>query len=141
MPEEIDPYRQLAATFAQMADSVDAYRTAHLAELSPNDRQTLQLAIQHLQDVHDNVTLAAIQDSLNAMQSDLARITEVTKQAQQALHHLQTIAEVVKLVSAASELAEDIAIADYGAIPQSIEDIIQALPQKPDKNTSSSPGN
>ena len=134
MPNDTDPARQLAALFAQMCDSVDAYRTHHFGELTAEERERLEQQIQRLQDVHDDLTSTAIQDTLAAIKGDLDHIILVTSQAQQTLAHLNTFAEVIKIVSAASELGEDIAIADYGAIPQALEDILQAVPKKPDKN-------
>jgi|GEM_PF-2914722 len=137
-----DQARKLADLFANMAQSVDAYRSQHFEELSPDDRARLEDCIQKLDDSHDKFTAVAIQDTLNAIQDDLDRVVSVTTQAEQALKHLKTVAEISKVVSAAAELAMTIATADYGAIPSAIQDVVQAVQNDStpgaDKNPSSS---
>ncbi len=136
MPSDADEARQLANLFASMSETVDAYRTQHFTQLTPQERDQLEQKIQQLDDIHDGFTATAIQDTLNAIQSSLDRITSVTTQAQQSLQHLNTVAAIARVVSAASELAEDIFTADYGAIPQAIEDVVQAIAKTSDKNSS-----
>ncbi len=136
MSNAADHARQLANLFAQMSEAVDAYRTQHFVELTPEQRQELEDRIQQLDDIHDRFTETAIEDTLNSIKGDLDRITAVTTHAQQSLAHLNSVGEVIRVVSAASALAEVILTADYGAIPQAIEDLIQAVPKTADKNPS-----
>ncbi len=136
MSNTADQARQLANLFSRMSETVDAYRTQHFAELAPEERDELEDRIQQLDDIHDDFTAIAIEDTLNSIKGDLDRIANVTTQAQQALHHLNTVAAIIKVASAASELGEAIVTADYGAIPQAIVDLIQAVPKTADKNPS-----
>lgn len=131
-----DAARQLAALFSRFSESVDAYRTQYFAQLTPEERHQLEGRIQQLDDIHDRFTEIAIEDTLNSIKGDLDRITAATTQAQQSLAHLNTVADIVNVVSAASALGEAILTADYGAIPQAILDLIQAVPKKADKNPS-----
>lgn len=141
MPDSADQVRQLAGLFSQMSETVDAYRTQHFTQLTPEERDRLEQLIQQLDDIHDGFTAIAIQDTLNAIRDDLNQITTVTTEAQQSLHHLNTVAHVLKVVSAAAELGSAIITADYGAIPQAIKDLAQAIPQTADKNpTADQPG-
>lgn len=134
MPNDADQLRQVAAQFEHMAEAVDDFRQQHFDELTADQRARLEQFVQQLDDIHDQITALAIDKTLDALRGDLDRIASATMQAQQALKHLNTVAEIVKVVSAAAELGEAIATADYGAIPQAIEDIVQAVPHQSDKN-------
>ncbi len=136
MANGADRARQLASLFSEMSETVDAYRTQHFDQLTAEERERLEQFIQQLDDIHDGFTAVAIQQTLDAIRGDLDRITEVTAKAQQSLRHLNTIAEIAKVVSAAAELGEAILTGDYGAIPQSIQDVVQAVSQPADKNPS-----
>lgn len=137
MSNSSDQAQQLADLFSRISDAVDQYRTRQFDTLTPQERDRLEDLIQQLDDIHDRFTATAIQDTLNAIRDDLGRITQITDEARQSVEHLNTTAEVVKLVSAVAELGEAIIVGDYGAIPQSIKDLAQAFPQKSDKNASS----
>ncbi len=89
----------------------------HFQELAPEERLRLEQLIQQLDDFCDQFTARAIQDTLDAIQSDLDRIVNVTGQAEESLKHLKTVAEITALVSAAADLAGDIMTGDFGAIP------------------------
>ena len=128
MPNAADQARLMAHSFAQISEAVDAYRTAHFAELAPDAQARLEQLIQQLDDVHDSFTALAIEDTLRSIQDDLDQIATVTTQAQKSLRHLTAIGDIIKLVSAVAQLGEDIATGDYGAIPQAVKDLVQALP-------------
>lgn len=138
MPGSADQAQQLADLFTQLANEVDAFRNAHYDELSAAQRADLEDKIQQLYDFHDEFAGDAIQNTLNAMQGDLGQLTTVTSQAKAALQHLQTVQRVVNIVSAASTLAEDIVTADYGAIPESVRCLAQAIQPAPDKKPTGS---
>jgi hypothetical protein len=131
MAQTADQARQLADLFSKMSGTVDDYRAQHFEELAPEERLRLQQLFQQLCDLHDQFTALAIENTLSAIASDLDHIVSVTGEAQRSLQHLQTIAEITNLVSAAAELGADISTADYGAIPHAITNIIHALPKKP----------
>lgn len=137
MLDAADQARQLADLFSQMAETVDAYRTQHFEKLTADERNQLEQVIQHLDDIHDQFTAIAIQDTLNSIREDLGQIRVLTTQAEQSLRHLNTVAEIVKVISATAELGQDIFTADYGAIPQAIKDLAQAVAETADKNPSS----
>ncbi len=123
MSNTADQARELANLFSQMADTVDAYRTQHFGDLSLQDRVRLEGEIQQLEDIHDRFEAIAIEDTLQAIESDLNRITNVTVQAKNSLGHLKTVQEIITVVSAAAELGADITSGDYGDIPQAIKDL------------------
>lgn len=138
MPGPTDQAQQLADLFTQLANEVDAFRNAHYDELSSAQRADLEDKIQQLYDFHDEFAGDAIQNTINAMQGDLSQLTSITNQAKKALQHLETVQRVVNIVSAASNLAEDIITADYGAIPDSVRVLAQAIQPPPDKQTTDS---
>lgn len=127
MSNTADQARELANLFSQMADTVDAYRTQHFSDLSLQDRVRLEGEIQQLQDIHDRFESIAIEDTLQAIESDLNRITNVTVQAKNSLGHLKTVQEIITVVSAAAELGADITSGDYGDIPQAIKDLVGVI--------------
>lgn len=127
MSNTADQARQLANLFSQMADTVDAYRTQHFSDLSLPDRVQLEGKIQQLEDIHDRFEAIAIEDTLEAIQTDLNRITNVTVQAKNSLGHLKTVQEIITVVSAAAELGADITSGDYGDIPQAIKSLVGVI--------------
>jgi uncharacterized protein YgbK (DUF1537 family) len=135
MPGTDDQAQELADLFTKLAGEVDAFRNAHYDELSSELRAHLESKIQQLYDFHDQFAGDAIQNTLNAMQGDLSQIVRVTTQTQQALQHLKTVEQVVKIVSAASTLAEDIVLADYGAIPEDLRSLAQTVQTPADKDS------
>jgi hypothetical protein len=137
MPGAADEAQQLADLFSKLADEVDAFRNAHYDDLSPAERADLEEKIQQLYDFHDKFAGDAIQNTLDAMQGDLNELTRVTTQAKDALQHLETVQRVVSVVAAAATLAEDIVTADYGAIPDALHSLTQAVQPPSDKNSSS----
>ena len=132
-----DQARQLAGLFSEIAQTVDAYRTEQFSELTAEEREQLEGLIQRIDDIHDQFTAVAIEETLNAIRGDLDQISSVLTEAQQALRHLQAVAEIMRIVSAVAELGEGLALGDYGAIPQGIEDLVQAVQKPADKNPSS----
>jgi len=132
MGQTADQIRELADLFAAMSSTVDDYRTQHFDQLGADERLRLEQLFQQLSDLHDQFTALAIQDTLDGIAADLDQVVAVTSEAQRSLSRLNTIAEITKLVSAAAELGSDISIADYGAIPHALQDIMQALPKRAD---------
>ncbi len=130
MGETADEVRQLADLFSKMSGTVDDYRTQHFDALAPDERLRLEQLFQQLCDLHDQFTALAIEDTLQAMQSDLKNIVSVTREAQSSLQHLQKIADIANLVSATVELGADITTGDYGAIPSALQEIVKAIPKK-----------
>lgn len=133
MGQTADQVRQLADLFTEMSSTVDDYRAQHFDQLDPEERLRLEQLFQELCDLHDQFTALAIQNTLDAIESDLGQIVSVTGEAQRSIAHLNTIAEITKLVSATAALGSDIAVADYGAIPRAIQEILQALPKRSDQ--------
>lgn len=136
MPDPTDQAQKLADLFTQLAAEVNAFRDEHYDELSTQQRADLEDKIQQLYNFHDQFAGDAIQNTLNALQGDLSPLTNVTTQANNALKHLQTVQDVVNIVSAASTLAEDILTADYGAIPEAVRSLAQTIQTPSDKTPS-----
>lgn len=120
--------RQIAETFAGMSRAVDAYITDHLAELTPSQFDFLDSVIRQLDDTHDRFIAMAIQQTLDALKDDLSEIAAITTRAEQALKHLNTVAEITKIAAAVAELGADITTGDYGAIPSALTNLADALP-------------
>ena len=144
MSNTADQARQLANLFSQMAETVDAYRTQHFSDLSLQDRVRLEGEIQQLEDIHDRFEAIAIEDTLQAIESELNQIESVTVQASNSLKHLKTVQEIITVVSAAAELGADITAGDYGDIPQAIKDLVGVVTgdsdsSAPDKGENSGP--
>ncbi len=142
MGQTADQIRQLAQVFTEMSSAVDNYRTQHFDELDTAERLRLEQLFQELCDLHDDFTALAIQNTLDGIQSDLNHVVEVTTEAKQSLAHLNTIAEITKLVSATLELGAAISSGDYGAIPSALKDVVQSMQKTPDhiSSGSSKPG-
>ncbi len=136
MPDAANAARELAELFADTAKAVDAYRSEHLRELTPEQRTDLEQLIQKIDDIHDECTADAIEAALNGIQSDLDRIASVTNQAKRSLQHLKTVEKVTKVASAVAELGAAIMTSDYGAIPSAIQDIAGAVSGDPDASSS-----
>ena len=130
MPDPADQAREIAETFANMSRTVDEYIQDHLAELTPSQLDFLNGVIRQLDDTHDRFIAMAIQKTLDALKDDLNEIAETTQKAEQALKHLNTVAEITKIAAAVAELGADITTADYGAIPSALTNLTDALPKK-----------
>jgi hypothetical protein len=138
LPDSADQAQDLANLFTKLAGEVDDFRNAHYDELTADQRAELEERIEQLYDFHDQFAGDAIQNTLNAMQGDLNLLTDATTRATNALKHLNAIAAVVNIVSAAATLAEDIVIGDYGAIPEAVRVLAQVIQNPSDKKSSGS---
>ena len=125
-----DQAREIAATFASMSRTLDTYIEDHLAELTPSQLDFLNGVIRQLDDTHDRFIAMAIQETLDALKDDLSEIAEVTQRAERALKHLNTVAEITKIMAAVAELGADITTGDYGAIPSAVTNLAETLPGK-----------
>ena len=139
MTGSADQAQELADLFTSLAGEVDAYRSAHYDELSPQQRLDLEEYIQQLYDFHDEFAGDVIQNTIDAMHGDLSKLTSITQQAGSALKHLKSIEQVVKVVSAAAMLAEAIGTGAYGEIPEAVRSLAQALQPASDKPNTSDP--
>lgn len=139
MPDtDDDEAQQVADLFTKLAGEVNDFRNAHYDDLSPQQRADLEEKIQQLYDFHDQFCGDAIQNTINALKGDLTQLTNVTRQATDALKHLNSVAQVINIVSAASTVVADIVTADYGAIPDALQSLIQAVQPPSDKGPSGS---
>lgn len=127
MADEADRARQLAELFANMAQTVDDYRSKHFADLSQAQRTLFEEAIEQLDDAHDDFTSLAIEETIEALENDLPKIAALTAQAGNALEHLNNVAKVAKIAASLGALAAAVTTADYGLIPGAIEDISAVL--------------
>ncbi|MBV8895263.1 MAG: hypothetical protein JO051_02045 [Acidobacteriaceae bacterium] len=138
MQDTADQPQQLADLFTKLAAEVDAFRNAHYDDLSPRQRADLEAQIQQLYDFHDQFCGEAIQNTIDALQGDLTQLTNVTYQASDALKHLRSVAQIINIVSAASTVVSDIMAADYGAVPDAVRSLVQAVQPPSDKTPASS---
>jgi hypothetical protein len=133
MTGSADQAQELADLFTRLAGAVDTYRSAHYDELSPQQRLDLEEHIQRLYDFHDEFAGDVIQNTIDAMHGDLAKLTSITQRAGDALRHLKSIEQIVSVISAAALLAEAIATGAYGEIPEAVRSLAQALQPASDK--------
>jgi hypothetical protein len=138
MADVTNDAQQLCDLFTRLATEVDAFRTAHYDELSPQRRGELEEQIQQLYDFHDKFAGDVIQSTLNSTQGDLAKLIRVTQQASDALKHLETVERAVNIASAAANLAQAITSAGYGQIPDAVRGLVQAIQGAPDEDSSES---
>lgn len=134
MPDNTTQAQQLCDLFTQLAGEVDAFRNSHYDDLSSQQRADLEEVIQQFYDFHDQFAGDVIQYTLDAVQGDLTRLTSVTKQATDALKHLETVAQVVNVVAAAADLAQAIVTGGYGEIPEAVRSLAQAIQPGADKD-------
>ena len=138
MPDTADQAQQLADLFTKLAGEVDGFRNEHYDDLSAQQRADLEAQIQRLCDFHDQFCGDAIQNTIDALQGDLTHLRNVTQQATDALKHLKSVAQVINIVSAASSVVSAIVTADYGAIPDALRSLVQAVQPPSDKTPASS---
>jgi hypothetical protein len=129
VPNPADQAREIAETLASMSRTADAYLSAHLEELRPDQQDFLTDLIRQLDDAHDRFTGAAIHETIAGLRDDLSDIASVTRSANEALSHLKTVSAVLKLAAGIAELCADIATADFGAIPAALANIAAAIPR------------
>lgn len=129
MLDRADQARQIAAVFARMSRNMDAYIRDHFEELSPNQLDFLNDVTEQLDDTHDRFIAMAIRGTLDALKDDLSELASITGRAEQALKHLNKIAEVARIAGALAELCADITTADFGAIPSALANLAKALPE------------
>ncbi len=115
--------RQLARSFAEMAEHVEAFYQLHCQDLREADRTALLAQAQQLDDLHDAFTASAIEATLHPLSDDLQRITAVTDMAGETLKRLKRLASVSRIAAAAAKLGAAIVTLDLGAIPQAVTDL------------------
>ncbi len=123
-----DQAREIAEMFAAMSRTLDAYVQNHLAELTQSQFAFFNSVIRQLDDTHDRFIAMAIQETLDVLKDDLSEIAAVTRRAEQALKHLNTVAEITKIAAAVAELGATITTGDYGAIPSALTNLVDVLP-------------
>src|SRR5579863_7489862 len=106
MPDPASDAQQVADLFTKLASEVDGFRNAHYDELTPQQRAAMEARIQQLYDFHDEFAGEALQKTLDALQGDLTQLANITRQANEAFCHLQSIKRAVDIVSAASNIAQ-----------------------------------
>ncbi len=132
MPDAGDQARQLAGFFAALARQVEAYRDSHASELTTEQQEFLDSVSQQLDDTHDKFISIAIQNTLDAMAGDVQQLESVTQKAKDALQHLNTVSEGLKIAAGLADLCGAIMTADYGAIPSALKGITDAISKKTD---------
>ena len=136
MPDAASDAQQIADLFTKLANEIDAFRNAHYDDLSPQQRLSLETQIQQLYDFHDEFAGQALQNTIDALQGDLTSLAKITKQATEALEHLQSVQRVVDIAAAASNIVQAIATGGYGQIPDGIRAFAQAVTGSDDKSDS-----
>lgn len=136
MPDTANDAQQVADLFTKLSNELDAFRNAHYDDLSPQQRLSLETQIQQLYDFHDEFAAEALQKTLDALKGDLTNLANITKQATEALKHLQTVKRVVDIAAAASNIAQAIATGGYGQIPDAVRAFAQAVTGSDDKSNS-----
>jgi hypothetical protein len=134
MPDTAGDAQQVADLFTKLAGEVDGFRNARYDDLNPQERAALEARIQQLYDFHDEFAGEALQKTIDALQGDLTQLANVTRQATEALHHLQSVKRAVDIASAASNIAQAIATGGYGQLPDAVRAFAQAVQGSDDKS-------
>jgi hypothetical protein len=130
MPDSGDEARRLAELFAGLARQIEVYRDSHVSGLTTEQQRTLDSVSQQLDNVHDSFIGVAIQDTLDAIAGDVHQLVWVAQEAKNALEHLNTVSEGLKIAAGLGDLCAAIATADYGAIPSTLKSITDAISHK-----------
>jgi len=126
----IDPAqqaRELAQIFFNLSNAVDDFRLRNFSSLSPAQQQQLKDQAQALDTRAQQFVAAALAAILQAVQPHLAGIKQATKDAQDALAHLDDIAKGMAIVDAAVALVGSIASGDVGSIGGGLQNLVATL--------------
>jgi hypothetical protein len=126
----IDPAKQaeeLAKIFFNLSNAVDAFRVNNYDALSPADRQRLKDQAQALDTRGQQCTADALAAILQGIQSHLADIKKATRNAQDALAHLNDVAKGIAIVDFVVGLVGSIVSGDLGSIGDNVQGLYQAV--------------
>jgi hypothetical protein len=119
--------RELSLLFLKLSMATDQFRHDHFDELSATMRAQLKDQAQHLDDLSDHFTAAAIGAILKLIQDDLDNIKGATQRAQQAIATIQKIEKVASIVSAGVALGAAIFAGNPGNIGSAVTALSDAI--------------
>lgn len=100
-----DQARNLARSYFNIAQALGEYRFDNFDTLSAAKRKQIEDLERTLLNSSTTFTAIAITVSLDDLEPVLARVTEVTAQMQTAIDQLQKVDKVIKIATAAVQLA------------------------------------
>jgi hypothetical protein len=129
---QIDPVKQaedLAQIFFTLSNAVNDFRLRpdNFNALPPDKQQRLKDQVQALAMRGQQYTADALGAILQAIQPHLQDIKQATKDAKDALAHLNNVEKGIAIVDAAVALVRSIVDGDMGSIGDNVQNLIQAI--------------
>jgi hypothetical protein len=125
-----DPVQQaeeLAQTFFNLSNAVDDFRLRNFGALSPAKQQQLKEQAQALATHGQQCTADALGAILLGLQPHLKNIKQATKDAQDALAHLDDVVKAIALADAVVALVGSISAGDLGSIGDRVQGVFEAI--------------
>ncbi len=125
-----DPVKQaeeLAQMFFDLSNAVDDFRLRNFTTIPPAEQQQLKDQAQALATRGQQYTAEALGAILADIQPHLKNIQQATRDAQDALAHLNEVAKAIAIVDAAVGLAGSIATGDLGSIGANAQGLFKAI--------------
>ena len=132
IPDPIDPAKEageLADLFHALSQSLDEYRLSDdlPPDTPPAELKLLKRQAQEMEDLSHRFTAEAIGATLQAIQTDLAQIKAVTKEAKAQLGHLKTVSKVISIATAGLSVGTAVVTGNPLAIAKALEGFGQTV--------------
>lgn len=121
-----DQARQSRDLFLSLSEATLNYRLANSDTLSDSERRQLLQAEIDLRNASNDLNGLAGRLTLDDLQGTLDRITAATTNMQNAIHNLQAVAKVIKVVTAAVKLGGAIVTGNPVAILGAANEAVDA---------------
>ncbi len=121
-----DQARQSRDLFLSLSEATLNYRLANSDTLSDSERRQLLQAEIDLRNASNDLNGLAGRLTLDDLQGTLDRITAATTNMQNAIHNLQAVAKVIKVVTAAVKLGGAIVTGNPVAILGAAQEAVDA---------------
>jgi hypothetical protein len=119
-----DQARNLARSYFNIAQALGEYRFDNFDTLSAAKRKQIEELERTLLSSSTTFTAIAISISLDDLAPVLDRVSEVTKQMEDAINQLQKVDKVIKIATAAVQLAGAIVSGNPEAIFKAASDTV-----------------